>query len=176
MVQVGDSTYTLGVLVQANYGMRHYLTVAGVPVGKEIEAKKSELKFGEPADGTGSIIVVVATDAPLLPHQLKRLARRIPLGISKLGGFGANPSGDIFITFSTANKGAANRSEYQNLEMLPNDKITPLFIATTQAVEESILNALVAAETMTGINNNTIYELPHDELIRLLKKYNRYKK
>lgn len=176
IIEVGDTSYTLGVLVQANHGKRDQLIVAGVPVGGEIKATESEIKFGEPEGGTGSIIVVLATDAPLLPHQLKRLARRIPLGIGKVGGFGANTSGDIFIAFSTANKGAANRSEKSRLEMLPNDWMTPFFVATVQATEEAILNALVAAETMTGINNNTIYELPQEELIRLLKKYNRYQK
>ncbi len=125
------------------------------------------------APGTGSIIVVVSTDAPLLPHQLKRLARRVPIGIGKVGGQGGNTSGDIFIAFSTANMGAAQRSDVQNIDMLPNDRISSLFGATIQAVEEAILNCLVAAETMTGINGNTVYALPHDRLKEVLKKYNR---
>ncbi len=176
VIQTGDATYTVGVLVQANYGSRSDLTVAGVPVGKEIQDLMPKVKFGVPGQETGSIIVVVATDAPLLPNQLKRLARRVPIGIAKVGGYGGNGSGDIFIAFSTANPGAANREEVQQLTMLPNDQMNPLFYATAQATEEAILNALVAAETMTGFNGNTVYELPHDRLIELLKKYNRYRK
>ncbi|HDZ26312.1 MAG TPA: S58 family peptidase, partial [Candidatus Aminicenantes bacterium] len=121
----------------------------------------------------GSIIVVVATDAPLVAHQLKRLARRVPVGISKLGGFGSNTSGDIFIAFSTANSGAAKRRGIAKVDMLPNDRMTPLLLATVRATEEAIVNALIAAETMTGINNRTVYSLPHDRLIKILKKYNR---
>ncbi len=167
--------YTLGVLVQANYGSRVDLTIAGVPVGKEITDLMPILN--EPDDNCnndyGSIIVVVATDAPLLPHQLKRLARRVPLGISKLGGISSNGSGDIFIVFSTANPGAAQREGIQELEMLPNDLMSEIFRATVQATEESIVNALVAAETMTGINGNTVYAIPHDRLKEVLRKYNR---
>ena len=162
--------YTVGVLVQANHGGRNTFTVAGVPVGKEISDLRGE--FTWPRE-TGSIIVVVATDAPLLPHQLKRLARRVPIGIGKVGGQGGNTSGDIFIAFSTANPGAAHRREVQDLKMLPNDRISSLFEATIQAVEEAILNCLVAAETMTGINGNTVYALPQDRLKEALKKYNR---
>ena len=173
IVQLGDASYTLGVLVQANYGSRKDLTVAGVPVGQEIQDLMPKITFGVPDKETGSIIVVVATDAPLLPHQLKRLARRVPIGIAKVGGYGGNGSGDIFIAFSTANSGAANREETQQLSMLPNDQMNPLFHATAQATEEAILNALVAAETMTGFNGNTVYELPHERLQELLKKYNR---
>ena len=173
VIEIGDASYTLGVLVQANYGSRRDLTVAGVPVGQEITDLMPEVTFGVPDKETGSIIVVVATDAPLLPHQLKRLARRVPIGIAKVGGYGGNGSGDIFIAFSTANPGAANREETQQLKMLPNDQVNPLFYATAQATEEAILNALVAAETMSGFNGNTVYELPHDRLQELLKKYNR---
>ena len=124
-------------------------------------------------EGNGSIIVVVATDAPLLPHQLKRLARRVPLGISKVGGFSSNGSGDIFIAFSTANSGAANRKEIMKLDMLPNDQMSRLFLATVQATEEAIVNAMIAAETMTGVNGNTVYALPHERLRKILRKYNR---
>jgi len=123
----------------------------------------------------GSIIVVVATDAPLLPHQLKRLARRVPIGIGRMGGFAGNGSGDIFIAFSTANPGAANREEDRSLVMIPNEQMSPLFEATAQATEESILNALIAAKDMTGKNNTKVYALPHDRLIEILKKYNRIK-
>lgn len=174
IVKIGDSTYTVGILVQANYGSRNALTIAGVPMGRELQTPTNKIKFGEPQEPVGSIIVVVATDAPLLPHQLNRLAKRVPIGIGKMGGHGENSSGDIFIAFSTANAGAANRDKQQQLRMLPNDLINPLFFATAQATEEAILNALVAAETMTGINGNTIYELPHDQVINILKKYNRY--
>ena len=168
--------YTVGVLVQSNYGCRDTFTVAGVPVGKEIRNCKPEFKSAHESDcDNGSIIVVVATDAPLLPHQLERLARRVPLGIAKAGGLGANLSGDIFIAFSTANPGAANDKENVKLEMMPNDKMTPLFAATVQATEEAILNALVAAETMTGKDGNTVHALPHGRLQEVLKKYNRLK-
>ena len=165
--------YTVGVLVQANYGARSGLTVAGVPVGKEITDLMP--KEGAPPD-TGSIIVVVATDAPLLPHQLKRLARRAALGIARNGGIGGNSSGDIFIAFSTANPGAAKDSGTVNLQMLPNDRINPLFAATVQATEEAIINAMVAAETMTGVNGNTVYAIPHDRLREAMRKYNRLAK
>ena len=164
-------SYTVGVLVQANYGGRDTLTIAGVPIGKEITDLRPQYDFASP--GSGSIIVVVATDAPLLPHQLKRLARRVPIGVGKMGGVGTNGSGDIFIAFSTANLGAATRTGIQELEMLPNDKMSPLFLATVQATEEAIVNALVAAESMVGINGNTVYALPHDRLREVLRKYNR---
>jgi L-aminopeptidase/D-esterase-like protein len=165
--------FTVGVLVQANYGGRSTFTVAGVPIGQEIDDLRPEYGRDDTPDGAGSIIVVVATDAPLLPHQLKRLARRVPIGIARVGGYGGNSSGDIFIAFSTANPGAANRRTMQSVEFLPNDRITPLFLATAEATEEAILNALVAAETMTGKNGNTVYALPHDRLKKVLKKYNR---
>lgn len=163
--------YTVGVLVQANYGNRAALTIAGVPVGREIKNPRRKINHND--EGNGSIIVVVATDAPLLPHQLKRLARRVPLGISKVGGFSGNSSGDIFIAFSTANSGAANRKEIIKLGMLPNDQMSRLFLSTVQATEEAIVNAMIAAETMTGVNGNTVYALPHERLREILRKYNR---
>ncbi len=168
-----EKEYTLGVLVQANYGNRNQLTIAGVPIGKEIKNLLPKITFGEKQEGLGSIIVIVATDAPFLPNQLKRLARRVPVGISRVGGFGSNGSGDIFITFSTANPGAFNREEIGNINFLPNDLMNPFLNATGQATEEAIINALISAETMTGINNNTVYKLPHDRLKDILKKYNR---
>jgi L-aminopeptidase/D-esterase-like protein len=167
--------FTVGMMVQANYGLRDNLMIAGVPVGKEITDLKpaiNERECDEDSD-VGSIIVVVATDAPLLPHQLKRLARRVPMGISKVGGISSNGSGDIFIAFSTANSGAANRVETSDLRMLPNDRMSELFQATIQSTEEAIVNALVAAETMTGINGNTVYAIPHKRLKETLRKYNR---
>jgi L-aminopeptidase/D-esterase-like protein len=159
--------YTVGVLVQANFGLRGQLRVAGVPVGKEI----SEGAF-RPKE-TGSIIVVVATDAPLLPHQLKRLARRVPLGLARVGSVAGNGSGDIFVAFSTANPGATKSDAPLQLTMLPNERMNPLFDATVEATEEAILNALVAAETMTGIDGHKALALPHDRLREVLKKYNR---
>ena len=159
--------YTVGVLVQCNYGLRRQLRVAGVPVGEEI----TEGTFR--SDDLGSIIVVVATDAPLLPHQLKRLARRVSLGLARNGSISGNGSGDIFIAFSTANPGAASPQGVPQLNMLPNDRINPLFVATVEATEEAVVNALVAAETMTGADNHKVIALPHDRLREALKKYNR---
>lgn len=174
IVEIGDTSYTVGVLVQANYGTRASLTIGGIPMGAEINGPPNKVDFGELTEPIGSIIVVVATNAPLLPHQLNRIAKRVTIGLGKAGGHGENGSGDIFIAFSTANSGVANRTKLQMVNMLSNDKMNPLFFATAQATEEAILNALIAAETMVGINYNTIYEIPHDEVIRVLKKYSRF--
>jgi D-aminopeptidase len=162
-------SYTVGVLVQANYGGRSGLAIAGVPVGREI----TDLMPKEVPADTGSIIVVIATDAPLLPHQLKRVVKRATLGIAKNGGIGGNSSGDIFIAFSTANSGAGKEADVANLKMLPNDRINPIFAATVQATEEAIINAMIAAETMSGVNGNTVYAIPHERLKQVMKKYNR---
>lgn len=159
--------YTLGVLVQANYGVRKQLRIAGVPVGLEI----TDETFRPQDDG--SIIIVVATDAPLLPHQLKRLARRASLGLARLGSTSGNGSGDIFIAFSTANPEAGKPSGVATLKMLPNERMNPLFDATVQATEEAIVNALVAAVTMTGRDNHRVLAIPHDRLRDVLRKYNR---
>jgi D-aminopeptidase len=159
--------YTVGALVQCNYGRKSDLLVAGVPVGREIAGK------GAREDDAGSILIVVATDAPLLPHQLKRIARRAALGLARVGSIAGNGSGDLFLAFSTANPGAATPSGTATPTMLPNDRMNPLFAATVQAVEEAIVNAMIAAETMTGANGLTVRALPHDELRRILKKYNR---
>jgi L-aminopeptidase/D-esterase-like protein len=159
--------YTVGVLVQCNYGMRSQLRIAGVPVGREI---------GEHTvrnDDVGSIIVVVATDAPLIPTQLKRVARRVSLGLGRDGSFSGDGSGDIFIAFSTANPGANRIKGVRQLEMLPNQQLNPIFLATVQATEEAIVNAMVAAKTMRGINDREVMGLPHDRLREVLKKYNR---
>lgn len=177
-IKIKDSVYTVGVLVQSNFGSKRNLTIAGVPVGRELmDTLNYEFKAAPKhyAGGDGSIIVVLATDAPLLPHQLKRLAQRIPIGIGKTGGTGENGSGDIFIAFSTANPAAFQRDNNSLVEQLPNDLISPLFDATIQSVEEAIINAMVAAETMTGINGNKAYALPHKAVIAVLKKYNRVK-
>lgn len=165
--------HTVGILVQANHGSRHNLMIAGVPVGHEITDLQPVFRSDDDGSGGSSIIVVVATDAPLLPHQLKRLTRRVPLGIARVGGMGANSSGDIFIAFSTANPGAARRAGVSNIEILANDEMTPLFEATVHATEEAIVNALVAAETMRGINGNTVFALPHDRLKQTMMRYNR---
>jgi L-aminopeptidase/D-esterase-like protein len=169
-------TYLVGVLVQANYGTREVLTIAGVPVGREIVGAERARGTRPPADRDGSIIVVVATDAPLLPHQLERVARRVPMGIARLGGVASNGSGDIFIAFSTANPGAAAERGVTAIAWLPNSDVTPLFEATVEATEEAIVNALVAAETMVGINGNTVPALPTDQLRAILAKYNRLAK
>ena len=137
----------------------------------EITDQMPEIK--EESGEGGSIIVVLATDAPLLPHQLKRLARRVPMGIARVGGVAGNGSGDIFIAFSTANQGAWRRDGLSGFTMLSNDSMTPFFEATAQATEEAIVNALVAAETITGLNGNVVYALPHDRLREILRKYNR---
>jgi len=159
--------YTVGVLVQCNYGDRSQLRIAGVPVGKEIPEN--------PAYGRdqGSIIVVVATDAPLIPTQLKRIARRVTLGLGRDGSYSGDGSGDIFIAFSTANPGAIGSKGMHHIRMLPNGDLDPIFLATVQATEEAVINAMVAAETMTGINNRKVIALPHDRLREVLKKYNR---
>jgi hypothetical protein len=174
VVNILDSTYTVGVLVQANFGSKKHFTIAGVPIGKELKDTLN-YEFKAPPSykaGDGSIIVVVATDAPLLPHQLKRIAARVPLGIGIVGGRGENGSGDIFIAFSTANPSAFNRTGFTKVDEFPNDMINPLFDATVEAVEEAIINAMVAAETMEGNNGNKAYALPHNKVKELLKKYN----
>ena len=171
-LDLDQGSYVLGALVQANFGRAAALTIAGVPVGNEMPGPGLTDETDAPP-GAGSLIVVVATDAPLLPHQLKRLARRVPLGLARIGGAGEHGSGDIFIAFSTANPNAGEQHAVQTLEMLPSDAMTPLFDATVQATEEAVLNALVAARTMTGIDGNTAHALPHDRLREVLRKYGR---
>ena len=165
--------YTVGVLVQCNYGTKDNLRIAGIPVGREIAADDPYASASFVNDDHGSIIVVVATDAPLVAHQLKRLARRVSLGLGRNGSISGNGSGDIFIAFSTANSGAAATDHVVDLKMLPNDKLGPVFASTVQATEEAVVNAMVAAETMTGIENHKVVALPHDKLRAVLKKYNR---
>jgi L-aminopeptidase/D-esterase-like protein len=173
-VNIGKQEYVVGVLVQANYGLRPLLAIAGAPIGQEItDLMPEEHPTQEPPSEQGSIIVVIATDVPLLPHQLKRFARRASLGVAKVGGVGGNGSGDIFIAFSTSNPHAYSDTETTEVRMLPNELMNDLFLATVQATEEAIVNALVAAETMTGINGNKVYAIPHDRLQSALKKYNR---
>jgi D-aminopeptidase len=179
VISAAAGGYTVGVLVQANHGVRSQLTIAGVPVGKEL--KDTLLPVYDPTTGsltppaseTGSIIIVLATDAPLLPDQLKRLAQRIPLGLTRTGAIGGNGSGDIFISFSTANKNAFSTSKEQQVTTMANDVMNALFVATIQATEEAIINALFAGEKMTGINGNTMHGLPKERVLQILKKYNR---
>ena len=180
VLKIKDSSYTVGALVQSNFGAKRNLSIAGVPVGIELKDTLNSVFNGPPKsrrqEGDGSIIVIVATDVPLLPHQLKRIAQRIPLGIGIVGGRGSNGSGDIFLAFSTANEGAFNRDDIASITSMPNDLLMPVFEATVQVVEEAIINAMIAAETMEGINGNTSYAIPHDVLVETLKKYNRIKK
>jgi len=173
VVKINDANYTVGVLVQCNYGRRPNLRIAGVPVGKEIpeEAAYADASFG--GAERGSIIIVIATDAPLLSQQLKRLAHRATLGLGRTGSLSGNGSGDIFIAFSSANPGASDQKKTVNLKMIPNERIDPLFAATVNATEEAIVNAMVAAETMTGINGHRVVALDHEKLRAILKKYNR---
>lgn len=177
--EIKDSTYTIGAIVQANFGAKRNLSIAGVPVGIELKDTLNYELYAPPIsrrqEGDGSIIVIVATDVPLLPHQLKRVAQRIPLGVGIVGGRGSNGSGDIFLAFSTANESAFNRDEMTTVETMSNDLLMPVFEATVQAVEEAIINAMIAADTMEGINGNKAYAIPHDLLIETLKKYNRIK-
>jgi D-aminopeptidase len=162
--------WTVGVLVQANFGKRDELTIAGVPVGLEIP----DALPVQPDARDGSIIVVVATDAPLLPHQLKRVARRVALGIGRVGGLAHNASGDIFIALSTANASAvAATDEVAQAAFVPNDALDPLFAATVYATEEAIVNAMTAAETMTGYRGARAFALPHARLRAALKKFGR---
>jgi len=162
-----DGGYTVGVLVQCNYGSREQLRIAGINVGREIP----EHTIWQ--TDVGSIIVVVATDAPLIPTQLKRIARKVSLGLGRDGSYSGDGSGDIFIAFSTANPGAVGSKGLHQITMLTNDALDPIFLATVQATEEAVINAMVAAETMTGVNNRTVIALPHDRLREVLKQHNR---
>jgi L-aminopeptidase/D-esterase-like protein len=169
-----EGGYTVGVLVQCNYGARDQLRIAGINVGREIP---EHTVFKE---DVGSIIVIVATDAPLIPTQLKRIAKKVSLGLGRDGSYSGDGSGDIFLAFSTANPGAVSPTGdtkgLHQLTMLPNDSLDPIFLATVQATEEAVVNAMVAAETMTGIDDHEVIALPHDRLREVLKKYNRLEK
>jgi L-aminopeptidase/D-esterase-like protein len=171
----GPTTHTVGVLVQANFGGRNQLTIAGVPVGREIKGSETKMNFGPmgEAAGRGSIIAIAATDAPLAPHQLRRIAQRVSLGVGRTGGTGGNGSGDIFLAFSTANPGAFRRGGVSSIQMLSNDDMNFLMDATVDATEEAIINAMIAARTMVGVNSNTIYAIPHDQVRDILRKYGR---
>jgi L-aminopeptidase/D-esterase-like protein len=176
--------YTVGVLVQCNTGSRQQLRIAGEPVGREIQAPATAQKApgaGGAETERGSIIIVVATDAPLLPHQLKRITRRATMGLARMGATSGNGSGDIFIAFSTANAGAARAPAAKQggarppvaVQMVSNEVISPLFEATVQATEEAITNALVAAEDMRGADNHLVPALPHEALREVLRRHGR---
>lgn len=166
--------YTVGVLVQCNCGSRKQLRIGGIQVGAEIPAEAPRAGMAWPyREDVGSIIIVVATDAPLLPHQVQRLARRATMGLARTGATSGNGSGDIFIAFSTANAKAAGAKEAVPVTMLPNDSLNPVFEATVQATEEAILNAMVGAETMSGARGSKVTALPQKELQNVLKKYNK---
>lgn len=168
LVKAKDASYTIGALVQANCGRRPQLTIAGVPVGREIPENAVFSKEN------GSIIIVIGTDAPLLPHQLKRLARRASLGLARTGSSSGNGSGDLFIAFSTANPGAADPAQATHaVETIPNDRLDGIFEATVQVVEEAMVNSLVANRSMTGRDGHKVDALPHDRLRAALRKYNR---
>jgi D-aminopeptidase len=168
-----DGAYLVGVLVQCNYGTRQNLRIAGIPVGREIESEDPYAFVPSDVAERGSIIVVVATSAPLLPHQLKRVARRVSLGLGRNGSISGNGSGDIFVAFSVANPEASRVDQVVDLKMVPNDMMDGLFAATVQATEEAIVNAMVAARDMTGIDDHHVRALPHEELRKVLAKYNR---
>ena len=165
--EAAPRTFTVGVLLQANFGRRPQLTIAGMPVGKEIPGSVYKRE-------NGSCIAVVATDAPLLPHQLKRLARRVSLGLARTGTVSGNGSGDLFLAFSTANPEASNPEKLtRSVETIPNDRLDPIFDATVQATEEAVVNALIDNQSMTGRDDHRVEALSHDRVRELLKKYNR---
>jgi L-aminopeptidase/D-esterase-like protein len=169
-----DGGYTVGVLVQCNTGTRNNLRIAGVPVGREIPAPEPYAFIPSDVAEHGSIIVVVATDAPLLAHQLKRVARRVTLGLGRIGSISGDGSGDIFIAFSTANSRAAAVVDHPvDLKMLANDSLDAVFQATVEATEEAIVNAMVAAHDMTGIDDHRVIAIPHDALRAVLRRYGR---
>jgi len=179
VVSGSDGSFMLGVLVQANYGVRDLLRIAGVPVGQYLREQLVHTDpalalNGRPSPGeTGSIIGVVATDAPVLPHQLKRIARRAALGIARNGSVAGNGSGDIFIAFSTANANAAQAGPAATVTMLSNDNMDDLFQATVEATEEAVVNAMVAARDMTGDRGHLVKALPHEALRAVLRRYGR---
>jgi len=170
-------SFVVGVFLQANFGRRQQLTIAGVPVGREMPGEVYKSAAADPSGGgeeSGSCIAVVATDAPLLPNQLKRLARRVSLGLARTGTISGNGSGDLFIAFSTANPNVANPDQVtHDVQTIPNDLMDPLFAGVVQATEEAVVNALIDNHSMTGRDNHRVDALPHDRLRELLKKYNR---
>lgn len=173
LVKDGNNTWCIGVLVQANHGSREQLTIAGVPLGKLLQDHKPEIPAAEVRSQNGSIIVIVATDLPLLPHQLKRLAHRVPLGLARTGAISEVSSGDIFLAFSTAPLENEDEQGFRQARIFNDWKLNPIFEAVVQACEESVVNALCAAETMQGINRHTVYALPQARVVDLLRQYHR---
>ena len=171
-VTVGGQLYTVGVLVQANYGRRDTLRIAGVPVGQYLRKHRVESEDGDRPEA-GSIVIVVATDAPLLPHQMKRLARRAALGLARNGSYAGNGSGDLFVAFSTANREALRGLTLNAAQFIGNDAIDPLFLGTVEATEEAIVNALVAARDMAGQDGHYVLAIPHQPLRDVLQRFNR---
>ena len=171
IIDIDNQSFTLGVFVQSNFGLREELTILGVPVGQHLKSGKFKQQ------GTGSIIVIIATDVPLLPHQLKRLARRVPVGLSRTGTIGHHSSGDIFLAFSTANLGPLSQtnSGLRNIEYLPDHRLDCLFEAVAQSVEEAVIDSMIANESMTGCNDFTVQALPHQALLEIMERYNRLK-
>ena len=173
-VSIDGHDYTIGALVQANYGLRDSLRIAGVPVGQYLRNDRIYSDTNPHAADTGSIIIVVATDAPLRPDQLKRIARRAGMGLARMGSYAGNGSGDIFLAFSTANAQALHDKPVQQMSFIGNDHIDPLFEATAQAAEESIVNAMIAARDMQGDDGHYARAISHPALIKLLKRFKRY--
>jgi len=173
VAKVLGASYTVGVLVQANYGMRDELRIAGVPVGRELREHRVFSETDPDPRNDGSIIIVVATDAPLLPHQLKRVVKRAAMGLARMGSVAHNGSGDIFVAFTTAERSLGRIDRVMTHTSVPNEAIDPLFTATVQASEEAIVNALVAARDMTGDQGHYAKALPHDELMEILNRYGR---
>ena len=171
--KIDTGNFTVGVFVQGNFGGRKDLLIAGTPVGQEISDLMPIISNRRK---DGSIIVVVATDAPLLPGQLKQVAKRVSLGVAKTGGLGRNSSGDIFLAFSTQSPKTNEKGTIESWQSIPKERMDKIYEATVQATEEAIINAMVAAETMKGNNGNTIYAIPHQRVQEVLKKYNRLKK
>lgn len=173
VVETVDGNFTVGALVQANYGWRDVLQIAGVPVGREIPVEQVADIRTPMDDEMGSIIVVIATDAPLLPHQLKRVATRAGIGIARVGGMASNGSGDIFVAFSTANPQELRAGTNLSVRLLGNEHVTPVLLGAALATEEAIVNAMVAARTMTGFRGRTVEAIDHEALRSALRKYKR---
>jgi L-aminopeptidase/D-esterase-like protein len=171
VIKIDTATYTVGVFMQANFGGRNDLLIAGIPVGKEIKGQQPVLNLPKKKDG--SVIIIIATDAPLLPSQLKLVAKRASMGIARTGSFAHNGSGDIFLAFSTQSPLANTKGTVETWNVLTKDALDRVFKATVEATEEAVINALIAAETMTGKNGNTFYGIPHEQVKAILKKYNR---
>jgi L-aminopeptidase/D-esterase-like protein len=171
LIKIDTATYTVGVFMQANFGGRNDLTIAGIPVGREISGFQPRLN--DPKRKDGSVIIIIATDAPLLPSQLKLVAKRAAMGIARTGSFAHNGSGDIFLAFSTQSPATNEKGTHQAWHVLSKEALDRVYKATVEATEESVVNALIAAETMTGKNGNIFYGIPHEQVKTILKKYNR---